>query len=91
MFVKCIAFILIMICKRKVNCLRMNYRFEKITLFHRMNFRKHLTFNSRGHHISVTISSMELQTGVLSTFAEFYLGDVQGSPTGAALDIYLMS
>ena len=30
----------------------------------------------RWHHRSVTIETMELQTGVLSTLADRYLGDV---------------
>ena len=33
---------------RVLNYLRINYTFEKIKVFHCMNFRLHLTYNSRG-------------------------------------------
>ena len=32
---------------RELNSLRMNNRFEKITIFHCINFRKHLTYNEK--------------------------------------------
>ena len=35
-------------CNIELNYLRMNHKFEKITLFPHMNFRQHLTYNSRG-------------------------------------------
>ena len=38
----------ISINNRELNYLRMNNRFEKITLFNCISFRKHLTCNSRG-------------------------------------------
>ena len=31
-----------------INYLRKNYGFEKLTIFHCMNFRQNLTYNSRG-------------------------------------------
>ena len=33
---------------RELNHLRMNHRFEKIVLFHSMNFRYHFTYNLSG-------------------------------------------
>ena len=57
---------------RELKYFRLKYWFEKIVLFHCMIFTKHLTYDTT----DFTISTIGLQSGVLSTLAECYLGDV---------------